>query len=153
MTTGKSLLVAVAVIAAALVVIMISHSDKPVPDESVAADKQLVSGKSSEGDKRELQPVEETKVHPDKKKERVEKKISGKLVLKIIAEELTWASVSIDGGEYKESLLRAGESVTIMAEDKFNLKIGNAGGTKLVLNGKELGKLGPHGKVVNIELP
>jgi cytoskeleton protein RodZ len=153
MTTGKSLLVAVAIIAAALVVIMISHSDRTVPDEPVAADKQFISVKSSKGDKKELKPVEETKVHSDKKKERVEEKISGKLVLKIIAEELTWASVSIDGGEYIEWLLRAGESVTVRAEDKFNLKIGNAGGTKLVLNGKELGKLGPHGKVVNIKLP
>ena len=153
MTTRKSLLVAVAVIAAALVVIMISHSDKPVPDEPVAADKQLVSGKSSEVDKKRLKPVEKTESHSDEKKEPVDETISGKLVLKIIAEELTWASISIDGGEYKESLLRAGEAMTIRAEDKFNLKIGNAGGTKLVLNGKELGKLGPHGKVVNIKLP
>jgi cytoskeletal protein RodZ len=153
MPTGKSLLVAVTVIVVALVVIMISHSDKPVPDEAVTADKQLISGKSSKGDKKELKPVEEAKVHSDKKKERVEEKISGKLVLKIIAEELTWASVSIDGGEHKESLLRAGEAVTIIAEDKFNIKIGNAGGTRLILNGREIGKLGPHGKVVNIELP
>ena len=153
MITRKSLLAAVAVIAAVLVVIVIGYSDKPVPDAPVAADTQLVPAKSSEGDKKEKITVEEIKVTSEKKKDQVEKKISGALVLQIIAEEVTWASVSIDGGEYKESLLRAGEAVTIRAEDRFNLKIGNAGGTKLVLNGKELGRLGPHGKVVNIKLP
>ena len=154
MTSRKSLLAAVAVIAAALVVMMMSNSDKPVPDAPAAADKQFIPGKSLEGDKKEIKPVEETKKHFDKKKELVEeKKMSEKLVLKIVAEELTWASVSIDGGEYRESLLHAGETVTMKAEDNFNLKIGNAGGTKLVLNGKELGELGPHGKVVNINLP
>jgi len=132
---------------------MISNSDKPVTDKPVVDDKQFVSEKISSVDKKELKPVEKTKVHSGKKKKRVEEKMSGKLVLKIIAEELTWASVSIDSGEYKETLLRAGEALTVSAEEKFNLKIGNAGGTKLVLNGKELGKLGPHGKVVNIKLP
>ena len=154
MTSRKSLLGAAAVIAVAFVVILIINTDKPVPDVPVAAEKKTGSVKRLEGDKKELTPVEKTNIPSDKKKEVVEeKKMSEKLVLKIIAEELTWASVSIDGGEFSESLLHAGETVTLRAEDNFNIKIGNAGGTKLVLNGRELEKLGPHGKVVHINLP
>lgn len=75
------------------------------------------------------------------------------MVLQIIAVELTWISVRIDSGTPKEWLLRPGDSVTVNAGERFALKIGNAGGTKLILNSRELGKLGPHGKVIDIVLP
>ena len=128
-------------------------SEKLVPEKPHAADKQFVAAKTAAGDKKEVTSLENIKVASETNQKQVEEKILEKLVLKIIAEELTWASVRIDNGEYNESLLREGESVTVKAEEQFNLKIGNAGGTKLVLNGRELGELGPHGKVVNITLP
>jgi len=34
----------------------------------------------------------------------------------------------------------------------FKLKIGNAGGTRLILNGEDLGSLGPPGKIVDLTL-
>ncbi|UCH80150.1 MAG: DUF4115 domain-containing protein [Nitrospiraceae bacterium] len=79
--------------------------------------------------------------------------MSHEMVLEIIAEELTWASIGIDGGEKREKLLRAGETITLKADEHFNLTIGNAGGTKLILNGRELDKLGPYGKVIDVTLP
>ncbi|NOZ70247.1 MAG: DUF4115 domain-containing protein [Deferribacteres bacterium] len=78
---------------------------------------------------------------------------SEKLSLKITAVELTWVSVSIDGGKRREWLLRPGETVTLSADKKFVLKVGNAGGTRIVFNNRDIGKLGPPGKVVDIVLP
>ena len=49
--------------------------------------------------------------------------------------------------------MKPGDSVRWHARNGFFLKIGNAGGIKLVLNGKEVGKLGEEGEVVKINLP
>ncbi len=76
-----------------------------------------------------------------------------KLSLKITAVELTWVSVSIDGGKRREWLLRPGETVTLSAEKRFALKVGNAGGTRVIFNNRDIGKLGPSGKVVDLVLP
>ena len=75
------------------------------------------------------------------------------LSLNITALNLTWVSVKADNSKPKEWLLRPGETITLSAHDKFVIKVGNAGGTKLTLNGKDVGVLGPHGKVVDIVLP
>jgi cytoskeletal protein RodZ len=76
-----------------------------------------------------------------------------KLTLEIIAEEITWVWVRPDGGEPREWLLRKGQHVEVTAEKFFRLKVGNAGGTRLVLNGEDLGVAGPRGKVVDITIP
>ena len=76
-----------------------------------------------------------------------------KLSLKILANNLTWVSIKIDSTDPEELLLRAGESTTVKADEKFVLKIGNAGGTSLMLNGTDLGDLGPHGQLIDITLP
>ncbi len=82
-----------------------------------------------------------------------EEQIQDGMALQIIAVELTWISVGIDNGTPKEWLLRPGDTVSVKAVETFALKIGNAGGTRLILNNRELGKLGPHGKVIDIVLP
>ena len=92
-----------------------------------------------------IDKIEEPQAAEEQKKEG--------LVLQIIAVELTWVSVHIDSGTPQEWLLRPGDSVTVNAVEKFALKIGNAGGTKLILNNRELGKIGPHGKVIDVLLP
>ncbi len=75
------------------------------------------------------------------------------LSLKIAASELTWVSIRIDSAKAMDHLLRAGESVTFKAHEKFVLKIGNAGGTSIFFNGTDIGPLGPNGQVVDIVLP
>ena len=74
------------------------------------------------------------------------------LSLRIEATEITWVSVSVDDGGPKEWLLRTGESISVTAREKFTLKIGNAGGTRLTLNNRDIGSLGPRGKIVDIVL-
>ncbi len=76
-----------------------------------------------------------------------------KMFVEFIAMELTWVSVSIDDAKPEEWLLRRGDSIKLNASVRFVVKIGNAGGTKLLFNGKDIGELGPHGKVVDIVLP
>lgn len=82
-----------------------------------------------------------------------EERQSKEIVLEIRAEELTWVSVRIDEGNPQEYFLRQGQSIKLKASEKFQIKVGNAGGTRLILNNKDIGPLGPKGKVVDIQLP
>ena len=75
------------------------------------------------------------------------------LSLRIEATELTWIAIKIDSSVQEERILRAGETLDLTASEKFVLKIGNAGGTRLILNGSDIGPLGPHGQVADIVLP
>ena len=73
--------------------------------------------------------------------------------LEALATDTTWLLVTIDKTDSREILMKPGDSVRWHARNGFFLKIGNAGGVKLVLNGKEVGKLGEEGEVVKINLP
>jgi transcriptional regulator with XRE-family HTH domain len=74
------------------------------------------------------------------------------LVLLVEARESSWVHATIDGTEIKEALLQPGESVRWEAREKFLLTVGNAGGVRLLLDGRDLGSLGPSGKVVKREI-
>ena len=73
-------------------------------------------------------------------------------LLYVEAIEPTWVQVEIDGDEIREALLQPNDSVRWKAKEKFLLKVGNAGGVKVRLNGNELGPLGPSGEVVEKEI-
>jgi hypothetical protein len=49
--------------------------------------------------------------------------------------------------------LKPGEKISLSAESRFNLLIGNAGGVRLNLNGKPVPVPGKSGQVVNVTLP
>ena len=66
----------------------------------------------------------------------------------IEAIETAWVSADIDEDEFREVLLRPGDTVTWNAKEQFNLSLGNAGGVKVKLNGELLGPFGPTGVVV-----
>lgn len=69
------------------------------------------------------------------------------LVLDLEALELTWVLVQIDGGPAHEALLRPGERARWKATDQFTFTLGNAGGVRVELDGKEQGPFGPKGRV------
>ncbi len=75
------------------------------------------------------------------------------LVLQVVATDTTWLFVTIDKAESKEILLKPGDSVTWHAKKGFFLKIGNAGGIRLLFNGKEIRKIGEKGQVIKVNLP
>jgi transcriptional regulator with XRE-family HTH domain len=70
------------------------------------------------------------------------------LVLEVEAMELSWVVVQTDGTGPYEALLRSGERAQWKAVDRFTVTLGNAGGVRVLLNGKEQGPFGPKGKVV-----
>jgi len=53
------------------------------------------------------------------------------MVLRVLATEETWIKFQLDQGEPFEVLLKVGESFEAKANEKFNLRIGNAGGVEL----------------------
>ncbi|MFQ5597782.1 MAG: helix-turn-helix domain-containing protein [Nitrospiria bacterium] len=79
-------------------------------------------------------------------------KTDGLFVLSIEANEPSWVQVEIDGDEIREALLQPSEKVEWTAREKFLLKLGNAGGVRVALDGKDLGSLGPLGEVIEKEI-
>ena len=75
------------------------------------------------------------------------------MVLRVLSTEITWIKLQLDRDEPFEVLLRADESFKVKANEKFNLRIGNAGGVELFLNGRALGSPGKRGEVIDLTLP
>jgi cytoskeleton protein RodZ len=78
---------------------------------------------------------------------------SGMKELQVTAKEETWLSIGLDDQPAKEFLLQPGETHTWTASAVFRLKVGNAGGITLVLDGRDLPALGESGQVVRLDLP
>ncbi len=74
-------------------------------------------------------------------------------ILKVFAIDTTWLLIAVDNTTTKDMILKHGESIELQAKTGFSLKIGNAGGVKLIFDGKEIGKIGGKGQVVNLNLP
>ena len=70
--------------------------------------------------------------------------------LMITCHERTWISVIIDGTEKKEFTLKPQEVVILNAKEKFDLLIGNAGGIRLLLDGKDTNFSGENGQVKRV---
>jgi len=64
------------------------------------------------------------------------------LVLELVAEEQTWIQLSIDDSATTEYLFKENSHATWNAKNNFLMRIGNAGGIKLILNGRELDPVG-----------
>lgn len=78
--------------------------------------------------------------------------ISGYL-LKINTIEETWMKIGIDNQEPKEYNLFPGDQIELEATDSYTLRIGNAGGINISLNGKRVELPQKSGQVVTIKLP
>jgi cytoskeletal protein RodZ len=70
-----------------------------------------------------------------------------KVELALTATEETWLSVSSDGTPVFSGLLEANQTKTIEGKETANLRVGNAAGLEVRLNGTPLGSLGAHGQV------
>jgi cytoskeleton protein RodZ len=67
--------------------------------------------------------------------------------LYLTATEETWLSISSDGTPVFSGLLEANQTKTIDGKEFARLRVGNAAGLEVRLNGKPLGPLGAHGQV------
>jgi len=68
--------------------------------------------------------------------------------LEIVARELTWLYIVPDKGKPVDVTLYPGDELSIKAGDRIRIKVGNAGGIEVSLNGKQMGPLGSSGEVV-----
>jgi cytoskeletal protein RodZ len=70
------------------------------------------------------------------------------LHLIVQAIDRSWISVVIDDGITREFSLHPDDRISLDADKKFVLNIGNAGGVKVSLNGKPVGPFGKKGEIV-----
>jgi len=78
---------------------------------------------------------------------------AGEHSLEIIANDLTWMLIRFSNGKYEELLLRPGMIRSWQFSDKAVLKLGNAGGIRLNLDGRDIGSPGSLGQVMTLVFP
>jgi len=71
-----------------------------------------------------------------------------RVMLDLMAREATWLSVSSDGKPVFSGTLQANETKTVGGKQFAKLRVGNAAGIEVRLNGKLLGPLGARGQVL-----
>jgi transcriptional regulator with XRE-family HTH domain len=71
-----------------------------------------------------------------------------KVMLDLMAHEATWLSVSSDGKPVFSGVLQANETKSVGGKQFAKLRVGNAAGIDVRLNGKLLGPLGARGQVL-----
>ena len=72
--------------------------------------------------------------------------------LALTATEETWLSASSDGTPVFSGVLEANQTKTIEGKEFAELRVGNAAGLEVRLNGKPLGPLGAHGQVRDLAI-
>jgi len=78
---------------------------------------------------------------------------AGEHSLEITAIDLTWMHIKFSNGKYEEILLRPGMIRTWQFTDKAVLKLGNAGGIRLNIDGRDIGSPGSLGQVMTLVFP
>jgi len=73
--------------------------------------------------------------------------------LEVLATQETWLRIYIDDEKISQYLLTPGQTMSWKAQDQFKLRLGNAGGLRVTLDGQPLPPLGKHGEVKEVILP
>jgi cytoskeleton protein RodZ len=71
-----------------------------------------------------------------------------KVLLNLVAREETWLSISSEGKRLFSGVLAANQTKTVAGKESAWMKVGNAAGLEVRLNGKLLGPLGGRGQVL-----
>lgn len=71
-----------------------------------------------------------------------------KVMVDLMAREATWLSVSSDGKPVFSGILQANQTKSVGGKQFAKLRVGNAAGLDVRLNGKLLGRLGARGQVL-----
>jgi hypothetical protein len=79
------------------------------------------------------------------------KQLNHRLELKAV--EQTWVQVIMDGNEKRQMLLNPGEGASFGASAYFGLKVGNAGGVRIIFDGKEIENTWKRGQVAFLAFP
>ena len=73
------------------------------------------------------------------------------IVLEVRITDRTWIEVWADGNSVLQATMQAGTSRTFTANQSMKLRVGNAGGVQVTVNGEPKGTLGERNKVMDIE--
>lgn len=86
------------------------------------------------------QPVPEQSVTP------------GMFRVDLAASEPVWVSVIADGKQAYVGTLEGGEAKSFEGLERIRMRVGNAGGLQVNLNGKPVGEIGPRGQIRIVEI-
>jgi cytoskeleton protein RodZ len=73
-----------------------------------------------------------------------------RVMLDLLAREPTWLSVSSDGKPVFSGILQANQTKTVSGKQFAKMRVGNAAGIEIRLNGKLLAPLGGRGQVLDV---
>lgn len=76
---------------------------------------------------------------------------NAKVRVGITADEAVWVRAVVNGKFQFEGVLQPHESRSIDADGEVTLRLGNAGGATLTLNGKPVGAVGPKGQIRTVQ--
>jgi cytoskeleton protein RodZ len=77
---------------------------------------------------------------------------TGAVRVKLVVAEPVWVSVQRDGRSIYQGELQPNEIRTVAANTEITLRLGNAGGVTILLNGKPIPSPGPKGQVRTVQL-
>jgi cytoskeletal protein RodZ len=112
------------------------HQPKPAGSPSVAEKRVAV------------QPVAPVSVTSDASDEKPPAPTADTVLLDLMAREETWLSVVSEGKHLFSGILAANQTKTVEGKESATMKVGNAAGIEVRLNGKLLGPLGARGQVL-----
>ncbi|HEV2444443.1 MAG TPA: RodZ domain-containing protein [Candidatus Sulfopaludibacter sp.] len=72
--------------------------------------------------------------------------------VELVAEETVWVLARSDGKYLFSGTMEANQTRTVEANSTVLLRLGNAGGVSITLNGKPIGAVGPKGQVRTVQL-
>lgn len=137
------LLIGVAVIAGLAFLGMISQNFLPesASSEEVASPPPAPAPAPTEEQAPEQAPEPEP-VEPEPVYEGLE--------MLVTFESSSWIRVTLDGVIVEQGTVMTGETRPYQADERIDLRIGNAGGVRIEINGEDLGLMGSSGEVVEV---
>lgn len=73
--------------------------------------------------------------------------VHGPLWFQLVAEEATWVDITSDGRRLYQGILEPNQTKTLSGLERARLVVGNAGGLRIVSNGRSIGPIGARGQV------
>lgn len=73
--------------------------------------------------------------------------------LRLVFNKKSWVQIVVDDQDTQHGLYQPGQTNTWVAENRFFVRIGNAGGVQAYFDGRDLGRLGRPGGAVSLSLP
>ncbi|MBW1710902.1 MAG: DUF4115 domain-containing protein [Deltaproteobacteria bacterium] len=115
---------------------LIKPDETQEPGPQLTKDDELASGGSHISAKVQKPPVKKSSPVASVETTEKEQPDKSEYILKAVFLEKTWLRVHVDDRVTKQYLFSPGETMTWRAEKYFKLRIGNAGGLKLFLDGE-----------------